>query len=533
MVEQVHHGRAASPGLAIGPLVRPVAAHDIADGGGTTEEEAECLGMALTRARAELERLAVADAGMGAEILEFQIALLDDPALAEPAYAAITTGESAAAAWRACLDVQVADYTAAADDYFQARASDLMDLKDRVLAALGGGAITLDLPAGAILLDRDLTPSRFLALEWTRLGGAALEEGSPSSHVAMLARARGIALVTGLGDAIDAAPEAVLDAEAGLLVTTPAKATRARYAARLAERAVELSQADRAVGAPAVTAAGERVEVMVNVDRPDAVPDTLLAASDGVGLMRTEFLFIGRDRLPDEDEQRAAYVALLDRLDGKPCIVRTLDVGGDKPLPGIGLSEESNPFLGLRGLRLCLDQPELFRPQVRALLRAAVGRPLKVMLPMVATAGELEEAHAVFASCLVELRVEGAAAEMPPLGIMVETPAAAVAVDLIPAEFFSIGSNDLTQYVMAASRDGGGRVAALNDPLHPAVLRLIAQVVRHGESTGAAVSLCGDMASDPEGVAALLRIGLRRLSVAPAALGRVKAAVARFGADDG
>ena len=467
---------------------------------------------------------------MGAEILEIQIALLEDPALSEPAYASISTGDSAAAAWRTCLDAQVAEYEVAEDDYFQARASDLRDLQDRVLAALGGGQVADELPTGAILLDRDLTPSRFLALEWARLGGAALNAGSPSSHVAMLARARGVALVTGLGDAVDTAAEAVLDAEAGLLVTAPAAATRARYAARLAERAAETSQADRSLAEPAVTAAGERVEVMVNVDHPDAVPDELLGASDGVGLMRTEFLFIGRERLPSEAEQHASYVALLDRLQGRPCIVRTLDVGGDKPLPGVSLPEESNPFLGLRGLRLCLERPELFRPQVRALLRAAVGRPLKVMVPMVATAGELGEARALFAACLAELNAEGTEAEMPALGIMVETPAAAVAVDLIPADFFSIGSNDLTQYVMAASRDGGGRVAALNDPLHPAVLRLIGQVVRHGEATGTPVSLCGDMASDPNAVDALLRLGLRRLSVAPAALGRVKLAVARFGA---
>jgi phosphoenolpyruvate-protein phosphotransferase (PTS system enzyme I) len=273
--------------------------------------------------------------------------------------------------------------------------------------------------------------------------------------------------------------------------------------------------------------------VMVNVDEPGAVSDETLAAADGVGLFRTEFLFLGRDRLPDEAGQLAAYVGLLDRLDGKPCTVRTLDVGGDKPLPGVSLPEESNPFLGLRGLRLCLERPELFRPQARALLRAAVGRPLRVMLPMVATANELAEARAVFAACLDELAAEGVPAAMPPLGVMVETPAAAVAIDLLPADFCSIGSNDLTQYVMAASRDAGGRVAALLDPLQPAVLRLIEGVVRHGAATGTPVSLCGDMASEPACVEALLGLGLRRLSVAPAALGRVKLAVAAFGAAHG
>ncbi len=533
MAEHVHHGRVASTGLAIGPLVRlaPTAATD--DAAGSPAEETRRLRDALLQARAELERLAAADAGMGAEILEFQIALLDDPALAEPAFAAIETGAAASSAWRVCLDSQIEEYEAAEDDYFQARASDLRDLQERVLAGLGASMATIDLPPGAILLARDLTPSRFLALDWPGLGGAALEAGSPSSHVAMLARARGVALLTGLGEGIETGAKAVLDAEQGVLVVDPSASTLARYETRLLARGLESARAAATLRAPAITAGGEPVEVMINVDHPDAVSDELLAAADGVGLLRTEFLFIGQDRLPDEEEQLAVYRGLLDRLDGKPCIVRTLDVGGDKPLPGVSLPQESNPFLGLRGLRLCLDRPELFRPQVRALLRAAVGRPLKVMLPMVAVAEELAEARDVFATCLDELLAEGVPAAMPPLGIMVETPAAAVAIDLIPAEFFSIGSNDLTQYVMAASRDAGGRVAALNDPLHPAVLRLIGQVVRHGAATSVPVSLCGDMASDPAGVAALLGLGLRRLSVAPAALGRVKLAVAGFGGDAG
>jgi phosphoenolpyruvate-protein phosphotransferase (PTS system enzyme I) len=343
----------------------------------------------------------------------------------------------------------------------------------------------------------------------------------------MLARARGVPMAVGLGEAPESG-EGVLDGEAGLLIVRPEPATRERYARRLDERRRGDAEASAQHARPAVTGSGERVEVMLNIDDPTAVHDGLLDACDGVGLFRTEFLFLGRPDLPGEGEQLLAYGKLLDRLRGKPCIVRTLDVGGDKPLSGVSLPAESNPFLGLRGLRLCLERPELFRPQVRALLRAAALGPLKVMLPMVATAAEVEETSAVFAACLAELDAEHKRARMPPLGIMVETPAAAVAIDLIPADFYSIGSNDLTQYVMAASRDAGGRVAALNDPLHPAVLRLVRQIVRHGQASGVPVSLCGDMASDPAGVDALLGLGLRRLSVAPAALGRVKLAVSRF-----
>jgi phosphotransferase system enzyme I (PtsI) len=337
-----------------------------------------------------------------------------------------------------------------------------------------------------------------------------------------------VPLVTGLGPCEAPAGPAVLDADEGVLILSPSSATVQRNEGRLAARRAADGRAAARAREPAVTASGEPVEVMVNVDDPLAVDDATLAAADGVGLMRTEFLFLGRERLPDENEQYAAYARLLARLGGKPLIVRTLDVGGDKPLPGVGLPAESNPFLGLRGLRLCLERPDLFRPQVRALLRAATLGPLKVMLPMVTVAGELEEAKALFGRCLDELLAEGAAAMMPPLGIMVETPASALAIETLSAAFFSIGSNDLTQYVMAAARDGGGRVAALGDPLHPAVLRLIGEVVAHGARTGLPVSLCGDMASDEKAVAALLRLGLRRLSLAPAALARIKAAIRRF-----
>ena len=546
MPERVLRGRPASPGLVIGPLVRlpRVTVDDVRP---KLEQQGEHLVIreqvdpvverahledSLQRARHGLSELAAGADEMGAEILEFQLALLDDPALIEEALAQISDGVSASSAWQQVLYRQILSYEDAEDEYFRARAGDLKDVDVRVRRALGG---TEDRPMpllpGAVVVDEDLTPSSFLSLDWSLLGGVALERGSASSHVAMLARARGVPMAVNLGEAPESG-EGVLDGEAGLLVVRPDPATREAYARRLDERRLAHAEESALLARPAVTATGERIEVMLNVDDPNAVSDGLLDAADGVGLFRTEFLFLGREALPDEGDQFVSYYSLLDRLRGKPCIVRTLDIGGDKALPGISLPEESNPFLGLRGLRLCLDRPELFRPQVRALLRAAVLGPLKVMLPMVATAGEFQEAREVFTSCLAELRADGAEAEMPPLGIMVETPAAAVAIDLIPADFFSIGSNDLTQYVMAASRDAGGRVAALNNPLHPAVLRLIDQVVRHGGAIGTPVSLCGDMASDPTAVDALLRLGLRRLSVAPAALGRVKLAVSRFGAGD-
>ena len=535
--EQSYRGEPASPGLAMGALVRLAAlAQAVAETVGSPDAERARLEAAIAQAKGELAALIAANDAMGADILEFQRELLDDDALAESALAAIAGGAGAAAAWHAALGEQIAAYEEADDDYFRARAADLADLRERVIAALTGANAKASeaLPDGAILLADDLTPSRFLAMDWQRLGGAALTAGSRASHVAMLARARGVPLLTGLqGEPVGLAEDAVLDAQDGVLVVSPNAATRALYAKRITAAQDQHRRAQAALDQPAVTPAGQRIEVMVNVDDPGAVADEILAASDGVGLLRTEFLFIGRPRLPTEDEQFAAYIRILDRLGGKPVVIRTLDVGGDKPLPGINLAAETNPFLGLRGIRLCLDKLELFRPQVRALLRAGVNRALRVMLPMIATADELTETREVFAACLAELRAEGIAAELPPLGIMVETPAAAIAIDLLDAAFYSIGSNDLTQYVMAAARDSGGRVAALNDPGHPAVLRLIKHVVEHGQVNARPVSLCGDMASDPALLKRLLATGLKRLSVAPAALGRIKLAISEADADHG
>ena len=535
--EQSYRGEPASPGLAMGALVRLAARTEtVAETVESAGAEKVRLEVAIGQAKGELSVLVATSDAMGADILEFQRELLDDDALAEAAFAAIASGSGAVAAWRAALGEQIAAYESADDDYFRARAGDLADLRDRVIAALTGAndGAREELPEGAILLADDLTPSRFLAMDWRRLGGAALMAGSRASHVAMLARARGVPLLTGLqGEPVGLAEESVLDAQDGLLVVSPNAATRALYAKRIAAAQEQHRRALAAIEQPAVTPAGQRIEVMVNVDDPGAVADEILAASDGVGLLRTEFLFIGRPRLPTEDEQYAAYVRILDRLGGKPVVIRTLDVGGDKPLPGINVTAETNPFLGLRGIRLCLDKPDLFRPQVRALLRAGVNRALRVMLPMIATADELTETRQVFDSCLAELRAERVAAELPPLGIMVETPAAAIAIDLLDAAFYSIGSNDLTQYVMAAARDSGGRVAALNDPGHPAVLRLIQHVVAHGQANARPVSLCGDMASDPTLLKRLLATGLKRLSVAPAALGRIKLAIAEADPDHG
>jgi phosphotransferase system enzyme I (PtsI) len=318
---------------------------------------------------------------------------------------------------------------------------------------------------------------------------------------------------------------ALIDGERATLWVDPAPATLADFETRAA-RAVEASRSTAAFRLqPAVTQDGVRIAVLINVASPAELDALDPAACDGVGLVRTEFLFEGRSEPPDEEAQFTAYARIVRWAAGRPVTIRTLDAGGDKPIAGLTLDGESNPFLGLRGVRLSLTRPDVFRPQLRALCRAAALGPLEVMLPMVAVAGELREAAKLLDEECVRLGAAGVAARRPALGIMVETPAAAVAPDLLDADFYSIGSNDLTQYVLAAARDSAA-VASLYDPSHPAVLRLIAAVAAHGAATARKVSLCGDAGANPNLVGLLLRAGLRALSVAPAAIDVVKQAIA-------
>ncbi len=424
---------------------------------GAPAEERAALAAAMAKAGAQLEALAAGAEPIAAEILEFQAALLEDDELTGPIWARIAAGEAADHAWVAVLEREISEYAAGEDETFAARAGDLADLRDRVLEALGPAA-----PAEggngaghAILVAEDLSPSRFLETDWTRYCGAALKAGSAAGHVALLARARGTPLVVGLGDAFERLAEgapAVLDGEAGRLIVNPDAATLSRTAARLraaaARRVTETEILDR----PAATAEGERVLVLVNVDDP-----ALLAAldprhCDGIGLTRTEFLFQGAE-LPDEETQFCAYARVLRWADRRPVVIRTLDAGGDKPIPGLTPEGERNPFLGLRGLRLSLTRRDVFRVQLRALARAAAQGPLKVMAPMVSAPDEFEAFVALFDEVLAEVAAAGLAAARPALGMMVEVPAAALNIAAFAADFFSIGSNDLVQYVMAASRD--------------------------------------------------------------------------------
>jgi phosphotransferase system enzyme I (PtsI) len=315
----------------------------------------------------------------------------------------------------------------------------------------------------------------------------------------------------------------LLDADEGTLVAAPLPATRVTFEARRGAAAAEAAVAQTAALMPGRTADGRRVAVLINVDDPGLLDGLSPAICDGVGLVRSEFLFEGG--LADEARQLAASARVLDWAAGRPVTIRTLDAGGDKPVPGLSMADEANPFLGLRGLRLSLAHPQAFRVQLRALARAAAAGPLKIMVPMVTVPDELEAARAHLDAAVAELAAEGLAHARPPLGIMVETPAAALTAASFDADFYSIGSNDLVQYVMAAARDNPA-VAALAQPQTPGVQEVIARTVAAGRARGVEVSLCGDMASRPELLAALVAAGLTTLSVAPAQVGRVKQALA-------
>jgi phosphotransferase system enzyme I (PtsI) len=331
-------------------------------------------------------------------------------------------------------------------------------------------------------------------------------------------------MVVGVGGlpAALAGHEALVDADAGEVVLDPDSAARAAYLDRKATAAADAAGLSAWLDREAATADGTRVAVHLNIADVSELDGLDPRFCDGIGLVRTELLFPG---LPDEQTQYEAYRRIAEWAAGRPVTIRTLDAGADKPVPGLILEAESNPFLGLRGIRLSLRHPAMFRVQLRALARAAVHGAVRIMLPMVTVPEELEAARRLLDEAIADLAEEGVPARRPPLGIMVEVPAAAIAIDRFDADFFSIGSNDLTQYVTAAGRDIG-TVADLADPLNPAVLRLIASVVEYGRLAGRVVSLCGDAGADPALIAHLLRAGLRSLSVAPTALARAKQAIA-------
>lgn len=520
-------GQAASAGFAHGPVhLANREARDYA-AKSTPEQELQALNLAVEEAVSSIASAMDRLSGDAADILEFQLAMIEDGSFTAAAAERITSGETAYDAWKAVLEVEIANYQASEEAYFRARSADLSDICETVLSALSGDTAEA-IPPGVIHVDDDIAPSRFLAHDWSKGGGLALRKGSVNGHVAMLARARGVAMIVGIGGSeIDDMAEALLDAQSGELLVSPDADQIAAFSLRRTANQTSQLEAEAQASQPSVTRDGENVEVLVNIADPGDVERIEIDHVDGVGLMRTEFLFGGEHGLPDEETQLAAYRRVLDWAGGKPVTIRTIDAGGDKPVEGY-TSHEENSFLGIRGIRLSLAKPEIFRVQIRALLRAAPHGVLKVMLPMVSVPGEIDEVRAMFVAEAAELANAGVLHEMPEIGIMVEVPSVAITpARFAAAAFFSIGSNDLTQYVLAASRDNA-RLSTIGSADDPAVMSLIASVAGYGAASGMETSLCGDAASDPELIGRLLGTGLRRFSVAPARVALIKAAVRRW-----
>jgi len=531
-------GIVASRGVAVGAtaLFRRQRSEPVREGKGEARERAE-LERALREAAADIEEAIAAarrrHAMEESAILEAHRAFLEDPEIVDRAMPLLEGGASAGYALSSAVEAHCRVLENSGSALLAERVADLRDLERQVLTKLGGKVQALpELPAHALLIAEDLSPGELAELDSSRLAGIVLERGGPTSHVSIVARSRDIPALVATGPALRLVPDAqqaVLDGERGVLCFQPAPEAIDRARARIACTEVRRREARRSAAQPAVTRDGIRVEVAANVSRADEAAAAASMGADGVGLLRTELLFLERETAPSEEEQRVAYQAVVDALGGRMVIIRTLDVGADKQLAYLPLPREDNPALGLRGVRLGLSRKELLAEQLRACLRVRPLDRIRLMLPMVTDLGDVRSARAVLQ---LEAATMGVAA--PQLGIMVETPAAALLADKLSTEvdFLSLGTNDLTQYTLAMDR-GNPAVASRVDALHPAVLRLVAAAatgaVRHGRWIG----VCGGMAGDPLAVPLLLGLGISELSVEAVAVADVKALVRRLQLKDG
>jgi phosphoenolpyruvate-protein phosphotransferase len=525
-------GVAASPGLGVGKVLRVFHEDiEVKEDSADAHKERRLLNEALDRAMVQLETLENrlrqdADADKAA-IFGAHREILRDPDLLDIASSAIDKGKSAAFAWRRAYTTYADRLAGSRNELLAQRATDVRDVGQRVLEEVTGQRREKpEIPEGTILVAEDLTPSDTASLDRTRVVGFCTVAGGASSHVAILARSLDIPAVAGIEPRALDIPDGtlvILDGAKGALrvnVTEDDVARIRRHQERLAvRRAEELAHANE----PAVTSDGHRVEVVANIGGLEDAQEAGNKGAEGVGLLRSEFVFLDRAKAPTEDEQAEIYTAIAKALTpGQPLVIRTLDVGGDKPLPYLPIAPEENPFLGERGIRIGLDRPEVLRTQVRAILRAAdAGAKINVMFPMIATIEDFRQAKAIFEEERAALGVASV-----PLGIMVEVPSVAVMAPQFAAEvdFFSVGTNDLTQYTLAMDR-GHPRLAPQVDGLNPAVLGLIAQAAKAAHEAGRWVGVCGGMASDPQAVPILIGLGIDELSVSIPAIPAVKAQV--------
>ncbi len=523
-------GLPAAGGLAIGPIRQYIQRSLVITDqpGGDPAYEGNLLQQALDASHKELDRLyeeVKTRLGSGkAAIFRVHAEFLHDVTFIRQTIALIYQGHSAAWSWQQVINEHVGQIQKLDDPVLAGRAVDLSDAGQRVLRHLLGVVVDrpLDLQTPAILITDDLTPSDTATLDPDMILGLCTAKGGPTSHTAILARGLGLPALVGAGNEVLEVAEGtlgILNGDSGKLYLKPSAATV--QAARDLQQQLQRQQdaANSTRFAPALTVDGHQIEIAANINRAAEASRAIEAGAEGVGLMRTEFLFLARTSAPSEEEQFEAYRAMAQALDGRPLIIRTLDIGGDKEVPYLNLPKEDNSFLGIRGIRLCLTRPDLFLPQLRAIYRASVYGRIHLMFPMIATLEDWEQARAIAENVRQELQVPPI-----PLGIMIEVPSAVMLADHFAQEvdFFSIGTNDLTQYTLAMDRLHP-QLAQQADALHPAVLRMIAKTVQAASQAGKWVGVCGGIASDPRGAAFLIGLGVSELSISVPNIAAVKA----------
>lgn len=534
-------GIAAAPGLAIGSslLWQKDAIQYERLTGKDPQIERQRIDKAVAEAQKDLIaiREKIKDDAHAAEaaVFDAHILMLEDPSLMQYIDGLLGETINAEAAWMDGIQFFSEQLASIPDATLQARAADLKDAGSRVLRGLLG--IDKDyefvIAEPCVLIARDLAPSETANLDKSKILAFCTAEGGPTSHTAILAKAYGIPAVVGLGDSPLSLPDGTIvlvDGRAGQVVANPDESTSQAFAQRKIQECEEEAVEYRLAHEPAITKDGVTVEVVANVGNPAEAEKAICYGAEGVGLFRTEFIFLDRQSEPSEEEQWQAYQQLLDVMGKRPVVVRTIDVGGDKEIPYLGLGKEDNPFLGWRAVRMCLDRPDFFKIQLRALWRASPGHDLRIMFPMIATLEEVRKAKALLMEALKEVIQAGhSVAEKIQVGIMVEIPSVAILADQFAREvnFFSIGTNDLTQYTMAADR-ANPKVAHLGDACHPAVLRQIKMVIEAGHAAEIWVGVCGELAGDPDAAPILLGLGLDEFSMSPRAIPHAKSVLRQW-----
>lgn len=535
-------GIAASSGVAIAPVVHyqptqiHITQHHVEDVEAEWQRVQAVIHIARQEIQAVFSQASIQIGDAEAAIFDAQLLFLEDPVLLEAVKERILEHHlNAEAAWQAVVDEVATSYHTLEDSYLQERVDDVVDVGQRVLRLLAGNApAKVHLQEPAILVATDLTPSDTAGLDPTKVVGICTTSGSATSHSAIIARTLGIPAVLGVDAQVLHLADGTLmalDGESGKAWVEPESHILDLLAAKQSAWQTAQQEARATAHQPAITRDGRQVSVFANIGSISDVQVAVASGAQGVGLLRTEFLYLDRTNAPTEQEQLAVYQAIAQVLDNRPLIIRTLDVGGDKPLPylKVGL-REANPFLGWRGIRFCLDHLDLFKTQLRAILRASVGHQIKIMLPMIATVTEVRAAKVILGEVQAELNQAGISFDAAmKVGIMVEVPSAVAIADQLATEvdFFSIGTNDLSQYTMASDRTNP-RVANLVDALHPAVLRMVQQTIQTAHAAGISVGLCGELAADTLATPILLGLGLDELSVNPQSIPRLKQAIARL-----